>query len=415
MSRIKIVGGGLTGILAAFQAHRLGAREIALYERFDQLGGVALPPVRHGLEMREGCIYFGPKGDPIRSLLEDHGVAFEDFDNAFGSVSPASGTSTLSLADFGGPALPCLDFALSPQTGDSLADRLAAYPPQVRDHLTHYATWHLGHDLADLHADAAIPMAINRVYPVGADLDALAQAKRRDPLANALYAIPRRLWGRTENLTASLPVGGFPELVRRCESALKDLGVTLHPQQLVSPRQALAEHAPGETLVWAASPTPLFKAAGITTPRSPPKSFATYIFEVSWTGPCPFYIQNFTAQGDCFRLYIYESGGRRLLTAECVREAEPNALRKEIKTLMAGFNGDLALGEALWTSVKPRWIYHSLEAITGLTNLRATLRQRMGADFVSGAWEAYAKAEKFAEVNEGLAQALSAKGRAAAA
>ena len=136
---------------------------------------------------------------------------------------------------------------------------------------------------------------------------------------------------------------------------------------------------------------------------------------MDWTGPRPFYIQNFTGLGDCFRIYIYESGGRTLLTTECVREAEPKALRDEIKTLLAGFDGDLALGEQLWTSVKPRWIYHSLEAIRGLATLRATLHQRMGPGFVSGAWEAYSKAEKFAQVNAGLAGALTPNRRAAAA
>ena len=89
--RVRIVGGGLTGILAAFQAHRMGARDIELYERLDRLGGIAQPDTVEGCDMREGCIYFGPEGDPIRALLEDHGAEFEEFDNRFGSVSSGSG------------------------------------------------------------------------------------------------------------------------------------------------------------------------------------------------------------------------------------------------------------------------------------------------------------------------------------
>ena len=137
--------------------------------------------------------------------------------------------------------------------------------------------------------------------------------------------------------------------------------------------------------------------------------------ETGEAGPGGTPVRRHPGLGDCFRVYIYESGGRTLLTAECVREAEPKALRDEIKTLLAGFDGDLALGEQLWTSVKPRWIYHSLEAIRGLATLRATRHQRMGAGFVSGAWEAYSKAEKFAQVNAGLAQALGPDRRAVAA
>ena len=51
----------------------------------------------------------------------------------------------------------------------------------------------------------------------------------------------------------------------------------------------------------------------------------------------------------------------------------------------------------------------------GLVQLRATLANRMGPAFVPGAWEPYAKAEKFAQVNAGLAAALGVKAQAAAA
>jgi hypothetical protein len=411
MSRVKIVGGGLTGILAALQAHAMGATDIELHERFDRLGGVALPDVRHGLEMREGCIYFGPASDPIRNLLEAHGARFADFDNRFGSLSPGE----VYLEDFGGPGFACADIALSPPAGPSLADRLACYPEAMRAPLARYARWHLGADLAAVHESAAIPLAINRSYPIGADLDALAKAKRSDPLADELLAIPRRLWGHTNNLQASLPVGGFPALMRAARRGLESIGVTIHERDLVSPRQALADHAAGDVLVWAANPTPLFKAINIATPKLLPKSFATYVFEAKWTGALPFYVQNFTAEGSCFRVYVYESGDKTLLTAECVAEDGGDDLAWDIQRMLKGFDGELTLGDLLAAAVKPRWIYHTVDAIQRLGDLRASLAARMGPAFVPGAWEPYAKAEKFHEVDAALATALGVpRSRAAA-
>ena len=73
------------------------------------------------------------------------------------------------------------------------------------------------------------------------------------------------------------------------------------------------------------------------------------------------------------------------------------------------------LGDVLSTSIKPRWIYHSLEAMQGLAQLRLALADRMGDAFVAGAWEPYAKGQKFAEVNAGLAKALGVEAQAAAA
>ena len=405
MARVKIVGGGMTGILAAFQAHRMGVTEIELHERFDQLGGVALPEMRGGGEMREGCIYFGPKGDPIRSLLEAHGAEFEDFANGSGSMSAGRG-EPIYIEDFGGPALPAAEIALSPMRGTSLGDRLACYPEAMSKPLARYARWHLDCDPSEMHESAAVPLAINRVFPVDADLEALTEAKRGDPLANELLAIPRSLWGYTSNVEASLPVGGFIGLLRQCRDALEAIGVTISERHLVAPRQALAEHEPGEVLVWAASPTPLFKAVGIPTPKFLPKKFATYVFEAGWTGALPFYVQNFTSEGSCFRAYLYESAGKVLLTAECVTEDAGDGLMPDIRRMLDGFEGKLTLGELLYVSVKPRWIYHSVDTIARLSDLRSALAARLGSAFVPGAWEPYAKSEKFAEVGSGLAAAV---------
>lgn len=405
MKSVKIIGGGLTGILAAFEAHRMGAREISIHERFDRLGGVSLSDERNGLEIREGCIYFGGADDPLRQLLESHGQRFVEFDNRFGSVSPGD-DGPVYTEDFGGPALPADSFQVTPPAGDSLADRIAAYPSEIAWPLMRYARWHLGFDLEEAHCDAAIPMAINRVVPLGVDFSALAEAKRTDPLTNELLAIPRKQWGRTANLVCSLPEGGFPAMLRNCERSLAALGVSIHCESLIPPRQALAAMSDDEVIVWAANPTPLFKAMGVPTPKLLPKSFATYTFAARWTGACPFYVQNFTAEGACFRVYVYESAGQTLITAECVAEASDAELRAEISRLLAGFEGELQLGQMLATSIKPRWIYHSIDAIQRLTQLRAALADRFGSTFVPAAWEPYAKAEKFALVNARLAAAL---------
>ncbi|MEL6238325.1 MAG: NAD(P)-binding protein [Pseudomonadota bacterium] len=404
--RVRIVGGGMTGILAAFQAHRMGARNIELFEHLDHLGGVARPHLQDGREMREGCHYFGPEGDPIRTLLETHGARFVDFDNRFGAVSQSLDNPAL-VQDFGGPALAGGEIDLSPFTGRSLGDRLACYDEELRVPLARYVKWHVGCDPYELHGDAAHPLAINRVYPAGAPLDSLAQAKRSDPLADELFGIPRSLWGYTSNAKASLPIGGFPALFEQCRMALDAIGVKVFDRKFANPKTMLAEDAPGDTLVWAASPIPLFKAMDLPVPKAPARKFASYTFDVSWSGPTPIYFQNFTAQGACFRVYIYESAGAPLLTAECVSQCDESALTHDIHRVVDGFDGTLRVKKRLHSAVKPRWLYHSVETIDSLTVLRRALRARMGDRFVTGAWEAYAKGAKFVEVEADLQKALA--------
>ena len=409
-ARVRIVGGGLTGILAALKAHDLGCREIDLHERVDALGGVARPRDAEGLEVRDGCIYFGPQGDPMRSLLEDHGLRFEDFDNRYGSVSPGA-DGDLATHDFGGPALPTADSLLTPPGGDRLTDRIAAYPDDIAQALTRYCEWHLGPVLDQVHESAAIPLAINRVFPLGPAIDDIAAGKRADPLQDELYAIPRGLWGRRNNATAALPSDGFRAFFAQCRTRLEALGVRVHETSLVSPRQLLSDPSPGEAIVWAANPMPLFKVVGIPAPALIKKSFATYAFKATYAGPLPCYVQNFTATGAIFRVYLYETRGQAIALAECVREADQDELRTEIARLMTGFDGDsLRLCEQIGASVGPRWIYQSVDAMRKLADLRAAFSNTMGTAFIPGAWEPYSKAEKFAEVNSGLAAALDVAG-----
>ena len=406
--RVRIVGGGLTGILAAFQAHRLGARYIELYERLDRLGGVAQPELRGGSEMREGCIYFGPQGDPIRDLLEAHGAEFEEFDNRFGSVSNAA-DGLAYLDDFGGPALPGSDISLTQPAGESLGDRIGCYSPELAAPLERYVRWHTGCEAAELHESAAIPMAINRVFPAGASLEELAEAKREDILANEIFGIPRKLWGYSSNTKASLPKGGFHQLFEHCREALGAIGVRIFDGQMASAKRVLSDECARDVVVWAASPIPLFKPMGVEVPRAPARKFATYTFAVKWSGALPFYVQNFTAEGSCFRVYIYESAGQVLLTAECVAKCETEALQRDIRRMLDGFEGALTLGELLYTAVKPRWLYHSIGTITKLTELGDALRVSRGRNFVTGAWAAYAKGEKFVEVEANLQAALASQ------
>lgn len=404
-NKVRIVGGGLTGVLAAFEAHRLGWRDITIQERFEALGGVARPKMIHGREMRDGCVYFGGAGDPIVETLTAHGAAFETFDNRFGSLSTGADGKRVFTWDFGGPAIDCPAGKVGKPADDSLAARLSAYPPQIAAELEAYVRWHLDADPALVHGDAAIPLAINRVFPAAADLPALAAAKASDPWADELYAIPRGLSGRTANVTATLPAGGFAKLFDGLHGALTRLGVKVELNCLVPPRQLMADIGDDETIVWAANPTPLFKPLGLSTPSLVKKSFFTYVYEVAdFDGPCPVYVQNFTAQGAAFRAYLYESNGQRLVVAECVREADLKTLPTELRTLLSGF-GSLKLGSLVHSDAQPRWIYHSLSAIQGLSALRAKLSERFGGRFIPGAWEPYAKSAKLAEVNAALATA----------
>lgn len=399
-AKVRIVGGGLTGLLAAFEAHRLGCRDIVVHERFDTLGGALAPRQDHGLEIRNACVYFGPRGEAVRSRLEEHGIGFEDFENRLGSVSPTPCGDIAITHDFGGPALAARDLTLSPPMGESLTDRIRAYPKEVGDALARYCQWHLGTWLDEAHADAAVPMAVNRVFPLGPDIAQIAARKRSDPLHDQLYGLPRSLWGRLDDMTASLPTGGFANLFAQGRRALDALGIEVRTNDLVSPGEAAAC---GDVVIWTADPAALFPACGLEAPKPIARAFATYVFKARYAGPLPFHVQNFTASGSVFRVYLYESRGQALALAECVRECGDGELRREIHRLMSGFAGaTLSLGEQVGADVASRF-YPSVEMRRRLPSVARTL----GPGFIL--------AGGFGRMSAALAEALEVDEAASAA
>jgi len=344
---VRIIGGGLTGVLAALAAHRLGWRRIELHERFGELGGGDLPRLDHGVELRARRRWFGPPGDPVRTLLEAHGLAFEDIAHRTGSVSPSPCGEFVAVRDVAGPVLPCRDPILRLQSGDSLADRLRTYPADVAQPLTRYCQWRLGAWLDEVHASAAVTLGVDQVRPIDQDQDHPA---------------------------ASLPAGGFAVMFAAARQAMARLGIDVRLDSFVAPREVLARHAPGDLLVWAAAPAPLYPLVGLEAPRQLGRSLAAYVFKARYGGPVPFHLRNFTAEGVVCDLHLYESRGQVLMAVRCVAETPDADLRREIHRLMAGFDGaSLDLGEQVLAERGPCEAVPTVEAARKLKALRAGL------------------------------------------
>lgn len=406
MTRIRIVGGGLGGVLAAFEAHRLGCRDIELHERSGRLGGWALPKVDHGVELRETDIRFGSRGDPARELLEWHGVAFDVVEARCGSVSPAAHGGQVFVEDFDGPALPCRGLALAEPAGETLADRIRAYPAEMQPALSRYAQWRLGDWIDEAHAEAAAAMGMARLYPIGADVSTLADLRRTDHLYDELYALPPALGGRPP-ATAAVPRDGFAALFEACRRRLEALDVVIHDTSLVSPHEALQTCGADDVVVWTADPSPLYRAVDLAPPKPARQLRAAYVFKAEFGRPAPFRINNFTACGVVASIFVYESRGQTLLTAECVAEAPADELRREIQRLTAGFGGEsLVLGDQVSASVRSGDL-PSVEGVRRLGELGRRLDRLTGGALLLAACDAARPGAGLARLGAALADALA--------
>lgn len=390
MTKVRIIGGGLTGILAAFEAHRLGATQIRLQDALDRLGGWSLPRTMQGLELREGEFAFGSAHDPIRRSLEWQGVAFDEVDLYFGAVSP---TSDGRRADWGeGPVLAARN-PMGRSDGETLCDHLRAYPREAAEPLRRFCQWRLPLWLDQVHASAAAALALDRARLLGPG--------ESPPPGFALRgAIPR---------------DGLSGLFAASGRALARLGAQIELGVLVSPREAALDREPDEVIVWAADPTPLFDLAALPRPAAVAERVASYVFRADIAAPRPLTVRNFTAEGPVTQVRVYESRGETLVALECVDEANDAELRREATRLLSPFaERPPELGACLFANVRSRFACPTVEAVRGLARLKAELAQRHTGGFLVAGWESADAAARFAALSGEMQTALAGAGPASA-
>jgi len=366
MTKVRIIGGGLTGILAAFEAHRLGAREIILEDALDRLGGWSLPRVSHGVELRDGEFAFGAAQDPIRRVLEWHGVAFDDVDLHVGAVSPSPSGPQASWS--AGPVLTSPAKAPCPDEAETLNDLLRAYPRAAADPLAHYCQWRLGVWLDQIHASAAPALGLDQVRLVSPG-EAIAPN----------ISVPA---------SGATPRDGLNGLFSAASRALARLGVQIRLHSLVSPREAAVSRAADDIVVWAADPLPLFDLTIQPRPRLIGERVASYVYRARIEAPLPLTIRNYTADGKISALRVYESRGETLVSIECVDEVGDAELRAEALRLLGPFaRRPMMLEACLLTNMRTRFTCPSTEAVTRLARLEGELDRLHKGRFLIAGWE----------------------------
>jgi len=395
MARVRIIGGGLTGIVAAFEAHRLGAREIVLEDALDRLGGWSLPRVSHGVELRDGEFAFGPAQDPIREALEWRGVAFDEVDLHDGAINPSPTGPRASWGE--GPVLTAdaapMTSATAPET---LSDILRPYPRAAADPMAHYCQWRLGVWLDQIHASAAPALGLNKV--------------RLTPLGEAAanVSVPRR---------GAVPRDGLNGLFASASRALARLGVEIRLHSLVSPREAGQACAEGETVVWAADPMPLFDLAAqkAPKPRLIGERVASYVFRARLEAPLPLTVRNYTGEGKVSALRVYQSRGETLVSVECVDEMGDEPLRAEVLRLLAPFaRRPMILDACVLTNMRTRFACPSVDAVRRLERLEVELTPRHPGRFIVAGWEAADGGARIAALTERMTHSLGPAARMSA-
>lgn len=185
MVHVAIVGGGITGCLAALQCADRG-HAVDRYEMGGQLGGIMRDVVDGDPHYFNGCHYFDcgtPWFEAIRPRLA---CEFDDFVHDYDSLTALTGQRKIHH-DFAQPIFP----GLTPSFGAAgryatVGARLGTYPQAIAEALRH---WSRGFgDPDSLHADCIHAMQLGRIF-FADDVAGMMREKATNPVADDLLGL----------------------------------------------------------------------------------------------------------------------------------------------------------------------------------------------------------------------------------
>jgi hypothetical protein len=310
MNKVSIVGGGLTGVVAAAY---LETCRVSLYEATKKLGGV-LKDQSVNLDNYFGaCHYFDESSawfDQLK-LTDD----FYKFTHTYGSYTDLFGHQTVST-DFPGPvfhgrvSVTTIDHA----SFSSLEDRLSAYPKAIEVPLLQWFR-QIGIDTAITHHSASEGFQASRIYCSDME-EEISTLKRVSKISDLIYAIPHRRF-----ISSLLPARGFSNFFEQVERKFSgSLLLSTACRPVISGRRIFLKNQETifspDLVIWTANPVWLIKMVTGESLDSLKHYAEILVGQLAKPVGAPFYVQVYSNQNSILRIFVYNLNGKGCFTIE---------------------------------------------------------------------------------------------------
>jgi NAD(P)-binding Rossmann-like domain len=315
MTKISIVGGGITGLAVAYSVNK----PVNVFEASSKLGGILRDLKSNGYSFFSACQYLNGGASWLHRMGLYRGL-FE-FDHSYGSYTDIFGKKQVSDS-FAGPIYDGLelDYGTSESLlGASLANRCDLFPTAISSSLKKWFT-HIGIDINITHHSVITGFQASRIYVLGQEAK-IAQLKEENIIADNIFGLPRNVIG-LPSIKSFLPVSGFNNLFDNFLSYNNNIQFErnspvdceiLNNSLILKTKRGSFEPS---LVIWTADPTKLVsKTFGI---RLDANKFSTEVLTGFLDLPVdsPFYIQVYSLESRVMRIYLYNIDGRGCFTVE---------------------------------------------------------------------------------------------------
>ena len=322
MKKIAIVGGGITGCVAALYAAKKNF-DVHLIEKDKKLGGILQDVSYNKNNYFRACQYLNPWAQWYKNILSEE-LDLVNFDHQKGTFTEIFNEETLH-EDIAGPVLKDnlkMDNKVNIDLNNaSLTERLQVYPEIVSSNMQKwFKSFKINPDL--LSNKSATAFAVGRIFFRG-NVNEIKVQKNNSKKLDDLLGLTRDEIG-LKNIEASIPRFGYDKFFEKFYDSLKKNNVKIYLSTVVKPiwnKKVLKlkfgknEFIP-EKVIWTGNPTGLIKNYGLPLLDSMHLESKDFFCNLSGEIKQNKYFQIYSSNIPVSRVFFYKLDGKSKITIE---------------------------------------------------------------------------------------------------
>ena len=360
---VAIIGGGITGCVAALYAAKKG-HKVILLEKSNSLGGILRDAKNKNNIYFNACQYLSSNETWYKSLIKNN----FDIDNF--SHDKATYTKIFDEENFekdiAGPVInQKLELEIKKnfkKNNKSLLDRLQLYPNSISINLKRWLE-NIGLKAENLSWDSGNGLAIGRIFP-RKNLDLIKKNKKKSKLYDELVGLSRNEINYSD-LHAALPKYGYNYFFSEFYKKLIESDVIVHlstpvktiwKSSQVNIRYNNKEILPHK-VIWTGNPTGLVKSFGLPLLESQHVKAKHFFYEFKGNLKNNIYIQNYSFSNLILRIFFYKLNKRNKITIETLSDKISSSdINKSLKFFIKKLNYNFDLKSNEFTEIQKKYI-----------------------------------------------------------
>ena len=411
MKNVAIIGGGITGCVAALLLTKHNCK-INLYEKSNSLGGILKDYIQNDKVFFSGPQYID-SANWINDLYELHGFnkVLKKIEYVFGSYTDLFDNNGIVSNCYAHPITNNKFIKIKDLKAISLYKRLKSYQEDINIPLIDWCN-KFGNNLNILHNECHYAMQVGRIF-FSKDKFKINKLKNKSKIADNLLGIPNKI----KYQSAYIPKNSFNEFFVMLRNHLLKKGVKFHQNEVVRIKDKEKKIYFGKNkinsdyFVWACNPVPLVNYSGLGKLDNLTVKMVTHFFEIKLSKKLKndAYYQIFCKNKNLNRIYIYNIKNKIKLNVECFyvrNDNEKKKLNKDVIKFLKKFGYSVKSAKYVGCKNELRHILVTINDNNIFKNLAA---KRKFKKFIPGSWEIYGRQKKIDKINMEINQRIFRK------